>query len=257
MCKMFACSVGPLSLEEKPKFHDFMSDLFMATDHDGHDQDACGFYAWSGDRRAMQVKKGEPGEIVTDTAWRLLRDNPCKLYICHARGAMTPVEPVINNHPFVGRNVALMHEGWLSEHRRLARAHGLELASETDSEFFMRYADRRTEGQEWSPVSCMEQMVKMTREPTAIAFIDHSSVNPAIYFSRNSHGGNHLFFVYRIPKWNAIFLVSTEEMWNIACELNELDKSDYVELDGITTPFATYRLAWNSVTLTRWEPQLR
>jgi hypothetical protein len=121
-----------------------------------------------------------------------------------------------NNHPFVGPNFALMHEGWISNHQARAEELGLKLNSQTDSEFYLQYLEERG----GMVVPGMWDMLKMTDEPTAIAFINHYRGKASIWFGKNEHAGNHEFAFYRIPAFKGIFLVSTDAMMKIAATLH-------------------------------------
>jgi len=164
-----------------------------------------------------------------------------------------------NNHPFVGENVALMHEGWISNHRQHAKKRGLSLTTETDSEFYMRLADQRRpplgDREVWDQVACMQHMLHITEEPTAIAFMDHSSENPQLWFGKNDSEGNHEFAFYRIRAFKGIVMVSTEAMMKIAGALT-FDEPEK-EIETITTdvkPFAVYNIDPLHDALTVYEP---
>jgi hypothetical protein len=239
MCKIFVASgqFDKLDLETKIIFHEFMVNLFIATAHDGCDQDAAGFFVWS-KKFKKTGKLGIPGInfALSDEEWLSLKENPGNLYLCHARGAMSSVVPAKNNHPFVGKNVALMHEGWISNYLNIALARDIKLETETDTELFAKIADARKEdGNEryekttaganfedyrnnWSPSKCMRSMITMTTEPTVLTFVDFSSRNPAIYLGKGSHS-LHPYLVYRIDKFKGNFIVATKAMMDFAASL--------------------------------------
>ena len=246
MCKMFAVAADVPNRQAR-LFHEFMSDLFRACVFDGKDKDATGFYAWSGDRSCSSRESVPADEFPSiKTHWSRMEHNPALLYLCHARGAMGPTVPLLNNHPFVGDNVALMHEGWLSSHQIIAKNRGLTLNSSTDSELYMQVADQRRlplgDRKPWTPLSCMTGLLKITHEPTALAFIDHSSKFPVISFGMNNNGGNHMFAFYYIPRFKAHVLVSTPEMMTIATEVNEMEPA---ELLFHPKAFTHYEMGWD------------
>lgn len=252
MCKMFAAAgqFGALDDDGRVLFHEFMSDLFRASTYDDKDGDASGFYAWSGDRRHHNRSAGDKRHIIrTSKEWSLMQHNPAKLYICHARGAMSDATRPENNHPFVGERCALMHEGWLTNHRGWASGRGLTLTSDTDSEFYMRYADKGLLLMD--PIETMEkclQITAMSKEPTALAFIDHFSDEPSIWFAKNDSEGNHEFCFFYIPRFNGVFLTSTDAMMEIAAALT-LEPTD-VNLLEIPEPFVIYQMSLDG-SLTR------
>ena len=260
---MFAAAGRFQSLlsKDKASFHSFMGMLWESTQWDGNDQDAAGFYAWSGDRapQARVEALGRNGEMIArasalmpvEPEWQRLELSPCKMYLCHARGAMSDTFPLINNHPFIGNNVALMHEGWVSHHRDVARERGLFLTSNTDSELYMRIADQRRppigDRKKWSPIECMGSMLDLTDEPTALCFIDHSSRYPHTYFGMNKDG-NHPFTIIRYPKYNGIFLVSSFEMWMIAIARDNGTEQDFEVLHS-PEPFDVCKFDWRGDSL--------
>ncbi len=259
---MFAATgrFSSLEIDERIKFYEFMNDLYRSTAYDGQDQDAAGFYSWGGDRRALGKSDGDARHLIrTCAAWHALKINPQLLYLCHARGAMSDATKSSNNHPFIGDNVALMHEGWLSDHRTFATKRGLTLTTETDSEFYMRLADQRRpplgDREEWDAAQCMAAMLKVTAEPTAIAFVDHSSRYPHIWFGLNDSGDNHPFVFYRIKRFKGTFLVSTEQMMTIASHLAFENPDEEVErVEFNVEPFKVYRMGALHDNITVYEP---
>jgi hypothetical protein len=262
MCKMFMAAgrFSSLDIDERPKFHRFMEDLFRSTQYDSKDQDAAGFYSMIGDRHHHDRSGGDSRHLIrTSREWRLMEHNPCTMYLCHARGAMSSAVNPNNNHPFVGENVALMHEGWLELHKEEAKQRRLSLNTETDSEFYMRLADQRRpplgDRNEWDPVACMNSMLKITTEPTALAFIDHSSKRPQLWFGKNGSEGNHPFYFYRIKRFKGMFLVSAEEMMTIAGALNFDDPgADIQRIPFDAEPFKTYQMDPLHNNITVYEP---
>jgi len=258
MCKCFTASgkFKDLSPKIRIKFHQFLTDLFASTNHDRQDQDAAGFYSWGGDRRAHEKIGVTPkGFTELSKKWESLKYNPSLLYICHARGAMGNSSNPINNHPFVGDNIALMHEGWISNHMDKATKRGLSLMTDTDSEFYMRVADQRRlslgDRNEWSASTCLSAMLKITDEPTAIALIDHSSTHPHIWFGKNKAAGNHPFFFYQIKEFNGTFLTSTEEMMDIASYLAFDKPEKSVKKFPIDVePFVVYKMDYQHSEIT-------
>lgn len=256
MCKMF-CAAGrfsELAMDERIKFHEFMSDLYRSTDYDRCDQDAMGVFAWHGDRtvhsRPAMVARDF---VLRDEKWLSLMENPALLYLCHQRGAMSPVHPDLNNHPFVGKNIALMHVGWISHHMAIAESYGYQLESDTDTELFMRLGDDRSAlapgGVPWSPVLAMQHMLQMSVEPTSLAMIDHSSDNPAIYFGSNKFSILPFHF-YRIPRFKGVFMTATEAMMMIAEQLHFHYPREAVEKITDVEPNKVYQMRWDSDALT-------
>jgi hypothetical protein len=239
-------------MSERLKLHEFMSDLYRSSDYDRTDQDAMGVFAWSGDRIIHSRPAVRAREFVlTNDKWLSLMGNPAKLYLCHQRGAMSPTKE-INNHPFVGDNVALMHVGWISQHFAIAQNMGLELVSDTDTELFMRLADGRVRSlsavQTATPVDILKYMLQMTREPTALALIDYTSENPAIWFGRNQHS-IHPFHFYRIPRFKGVFLTATEAMMIIAEQLTFDYPREAVFKITDVEPNKVYQMRWDSDSL--------
>jgi hypothetical protein len=244
------CAAGrfaSLSPAERAKFHDFMGDLYRSTTHDSKDQDAAGFYSWCGDRRHHDRSGEDKRHLIrTSKEWASLEFNPAMLYLCHARGAFSDPTDPNNNHPFVGENVALMHEGWISNHKVRAATRRLSLTTETDSELYMRLADQRRpplgDREEWDAVECMSAMLQLTGEPTALAFIDHSSQRPHIWFGINNTA-EHPFGFYRIRRFKGTFLVSTPEMMKIAGAVAFAHPTDAIErIEMDVEPFHIYKM---------------
>jgi len=263
VCKMFAAAgqFKSLGVYGSMDFHEFMTRLFEASAHDGQDQDAAGFFSWGGDRSTHARSSAEsPADFIEDCrAWHSQSQSPHLLYIAHLRGAMSSAEEQINNHPFKGDNVTLMHEGWISQHQEMATKRGLSLESNTDSELFMRIADHRRPSlgsrDEWDAVNCMRAMLGLTSEPTALAFIDHGSKKPKIYFGKNGNRGNHKFHFYRVPQFKGIVLTSTHEMMTIASEMC----STTIEFEEIQQPepFHVYCMDWERDTVLTYPPELK
>lgn len=252
MCKMF-CAAGKFSELDTPtqlKFHEFMSDLYRSSDYDKMDQDAMGVYAW-GNGRVVHSRPALVARdfVLNDVGWLSLEKHPAKLYLCHQRGAMSPTTPDLNNHPFVGDNVALMHVGWISHHLEIADAYGYPLVSDTDTELFMRMADDRRRWSiglnAWSPVDILRMMLNLSPEPTALAFVDHSSINPAIYFGCNKYSLLPFHF-YRIPEFKGVFMTATEAMMMIAEQLHFDCPSKAVMKITDAEPNKVYKMRWDS-----------
>jgi len=248
MCKMFMAA-GQFDFTDIGKrrlLHRFLTALFKSTNYDRMDQDAAGFYAWSGDRERLSKKGINATDFVdSDREWGLLEQNPAKLYLCHARGAMSNTTPPDNNHPFKGEHNVLMHEGWISNYKDLARQQGLKLETETDSEFYMRFADTMRDAfayEEWSPSKCMNALMRFTSEPTALAFINRSNRFPSIWFAKNEHA-EHKFIVFRIPFFNGIFIVSDEAMMTIAGDLTFDRPHDFIRAVTVPEPFEIFKIS--------------
>lgn len=257
MCKLFAVSgqIADGTYENRKIFFKFMSNLFLGTAHDGADQDAAGLFFWSGDRRQTIKKTGPAMNLVGTLGWRNVVSTPAKIYLCHARGAMTDATNPDNNHPFVGDNIALAHEGWLLNHREIAKKHGVELKSETDSETFMRIIDtkRRALGDRggWDPIKAMRALLHIANAPTALAFVDYESDAPALYFARNAQS-SHQFYIYNSPFFKCNFLVSTEEMWYDAMDRTFSNNVpfNFEKFMCRTEPDVIYKLGWEDQLVT-------
>ncbi len=251
MCKMFAAAgtFGDLTVPVRRELHNFLTDMFRATAYDGGDQSASGFYAWSGDRRLTGKSGVDAARYVAESdAWNSWKENPPKLLICHARGASAESAAVMhNNHPFVGENVALAHEGWISDHEQHAKTRGLHLTTTTDSEYYMRFADVRRpalgDRKAWTPESCMKSMLNMTTEATALQLINHSDDYPSIWFGKNDSRANHRFAIYEIPRFLGVFLVSEKAMMNIALGVNDIPMEE-AKLLHEPKPFELFQLNW-------------
>jgi predicted glutamine amidotransferase len=257
MCKLFAIAgrTSDMAVFRREKFFNFVSNLYLGTAHDNKDQDAAGVYAWSGDRKVHFRSPGPTVEFVAKRQWLSLRYMPAKLYLCHARGAMSAADKVENNHPFVGENIALVHEGWLNEHKTIAEKRGVQLTSETDSETFMRVIDkrRRTLGDrtDWDPVKAMKALLDIANAPTALGFVDFGYGNPALYFARNETS-EHKFGIYHSPYFRSNFLVADGLMWETAKELTFKGSvpDDFERLICITEPNVVYKLDWTNQIVT-------
>ncbi len=78
-----------------------------------------------------------------DQLWRQLQHRRCAAIVGHVRFAThgSPTEPA-NNHPFVSKGLAVVHNGVLNNHRELADRHNLRLVGECDSEVILRMSAR-------------------------------------------------------------------------------------------------------------------
>jgi hypothetical protein len=117
----------------------------------------------------------------------------------------------------------------------------------------MRVADCRRDAYgergEWDAVKVMRHMIRMTDEPTAICMFDETSEKPSLWFARNNNS-EHPFFIVRLPKFQAVFLVADWHMWSIACEVNDISEDEYEVVGGSeTTPFDVYNMNWENDTV--------
>jgi hypothetical protein len=104
------------------------------------------------------------------------------------------------------------------------------------------------------PVECMDEMLQFTEEPTAIAFIDHSSRHPNIWFGKNE-AAEHPFHFFKIRHLKGIFLTSTMDMMAQAAYLSFENPKDVVEeMDIKMEPFTVYKMDGLHSTITTYEP---
>jgi hypothetical protein len=128
------------------------------------------------------------GVFVTRSPWHRLPDMGPSILGLHARsGKGYPRDPSydINHHPFVGENIALMHEGWIDQDWfEDAKQLNIPLETQTDSELVMRVIDgypTLIEGVQalfrLFPTSVFGLVIWDRRNPRAINFVSNGRRN--------------------------------------------------------------------------------
>jgi len=194
MCKILGIGTPAANTNETVKghFQTFVSAMVSAMVRDGADKDATGVFAWNGGE-CYSDNMPVPANVFVEKScvWKHLVENPAKLYLIHARGAMFgDAENPLNNHPFVGKNVALAHVGWLEKHKEIAEEHDLTLDGECDSEVFLRYAEQllKKNPNVHNAYSYNTELFNGTmaiaNQPSFLAMMQHSLSAPALLFGR-------------------------------------------------------------------------
>jgi glucosamine 6-phosphate synthetase-like amidotransferase/phosphosugar isomerase protein len=186
-----------------------MGALFLAAQHRG--EHATGLAA-----AFSPYKRPDAGQMVfakqplpanlflrVDPLWRQLQHRRCAAIVGHVRWAThgSPTEPA-NNHPFVSKGLAVVHNGVLNNHRELADRHNLRLVGECDSEVILRMVERAAD-----PVAGLASCLHECKGSMAVAAYDQR--RGAVHLARNS--GRPLWLA-RLKNDRRIFFASTESL---------------------------------------------
>lgn len=176
---------------------------------EGRGKDATGFYAITDrnvvvtDKRPIRAKKF----IKRSQELGTLKGVKPSVFIGHCRATSTGAgnaKENRNNHPFIGHNVALVHNGWIPNFRSEEYA-GLGLRTNTDSEVILRLLDAGMARDELLSTSIDEAVKCLPVESAfAVAAIDIKKRN--LFLFRND---KRPLWVARI-KENAFLFASTD-----------------------------------------------
>ena len=217
MCTILG-SVGTVSnlpSRLRQEYHEFMSCLFSCGELRG--RDASGFWAWR-DNHYLTEKRPIPAQdlIYRSMQWKSLRFNPPSICIAHTRST-TDGDPNVNsnNHPHIGSRTVMVHNGMVASFESIAKHYGFEMKTSCDSEILIHLAESKPKIEDG-----LEHMMKTVNitsgfASVATAFVDRKNPNN-LYLVRNN--GNPLF-IYKCPRLNSIFFVSTSAIFEEAMNM--------------------------------------
>jgi glucosamine 6-phosphate synthetase-like amidotransferase/phosphosugar isomerase protein len=160
--------------------------MFLAAEDRG--TDATGYAAItkpfdSGEKGFVTAKEPiRASQFVESDTWRSLANRRCLALIGHVRwkthGDAANEE---NNHPHIGQNnLALVHNGILSNHLEVASTRRLSLISQCDSEVLIRLVEKYA-----NPIYGLNACLKECCGSMAIAVLDPKK--GMIHLARNTH----------------------------------------------------------------------
>lgn len=186
--------------------HSILRELFIAAEHRG--RDATGFIAMTDPlnraaRRRFVVAKQpiSAGRFVrSDPTFLRLRRRRCWGLVGHVRLAThgEPSDP-LNNHPHIGRHLALVHNGIAANFLELADRHSLKLQSACDSEVLLRITEASPH-----PALGLDRCLRDIRGSMAVAVFDRKE--SLVWLARNS--GRPLWLA-KLREDNRWFFAST------------------------------------------------
>lgn len=208
------------SKDSKTSF-EIISLLFEKIENRG--KDASGF--WGVSKTDSILFHKEPlssSEFIRKDEWRIIeRHNPCVM-ICHAREASKGVGPPEyneNNHPFVSDdlNIAVVHNGRISDSKYFELKDRFCLRSECDSELFLRMfeGDFEVENYVEDRVETIKYIWDTLRDAHMAVVIGESLRDEKrLWIFRNEY--RSLWMADARKQLGQIFFVSTKEIWEEA-----------------------------------------
>lgn len=201
MCKIFGvASKTPSSVSKE--ILELLSAFWAVCDYDNKDRDAAGYFGWSGDRTSY-FRSPITGRVFRQTEkWTTHRLH--KMYLCHARGAMSDPKNNANNHPFYNEHFAVMHEGWVNNYKDIVEEHDLKMSGDCDSEVFLRLMQKFAKVKQGVQCLSATQTIKCIRTafeiaatgPTILAVIDHGAFGPNLWLIRSEDSEKPVYLLY-------------------------------------------------------------
>ena len=190
----------------------FLSALAVSTEKRG--PHSTGYAALNG-AGIFHAKAPLPAsEYVATKKWARISARPSEIVIGHCRFATTGHPSVNrNNHPHVGRGLALVHNGVVRGHRLVASRESVDLTSECDSEVILRVLEKH--GVRTGAERLFRDVLGGLHRSAAVAVIEAAERRLALFRSidRPLH-------VARIPELgDAVFFASTSEIMQEAMVL--------------------------------------
>lgn len=183
----------------------FLSALAVATEKRG--PHSTGYAALNG-AGIFHAKAPLPAsEYVATKKWTRIGARPSEIVIGHCRYATTGAPAVNrNNHPHVGRGLALVHNGVLRGHRLVAARESIDLTTECDSEVILRVLEKH--GIRTGVERLFRDVLGGLNRSAAVAVIEVSERRLALFRSIDRP-----LYVVRIPELgDAVFFSSTAEI---------------------------------------------
>jgi len=199
MCAVFGFA-GNLSRKEWELAHRLLVELAIASEERG--KDAAGFAALTAKGELIWQRQPGPARLLFQgLEFAALRRRKVVMVIGHARLA-TSGAPARNgnNHPHLAGEWALVHNGIIRDHQRLAAILGVSLQSECDSEILVHLLARH--GEKQGPDVCLA----LGGKQSVLAIGAKSKVMLAWT------NGEMPLVVFRVSGLPAVFWASTEEI---------------------------------------------
>lgn len=214
MCGIWGYS-GNIAAELSTRAHNFLYALAQWSETRGTDSTgfACRYDSGHVIVDKMPVRATAFGML--SHKWIHLRKKMPSTLIGHTRFG-TGSTPLINNnnHPFLGRDFHMVHNGVIPSWRDIQRNQQLPMQSETDSEVILRCLEKRMEAKDDINKS-VEWVLDNIWGNMAVAMLEKN--NPNVWLFRNDNP----IWVFSIPEGifghsGIMFFASTEDIFNNA-----------------------------------------
>jgi glucosamine 6-phosphate synthetase-like amidotransferase/phosphosugar isomerase protein len=231
MCGIWGYT-GNISPELSSRAHNFLYALASWSEIRGTDSTgfACRFDSGHIIVDKMPVRASVFGLL--SHKWASLRRKMPSTLIGHTRFG-TGSTPLINNnnHPFLGRDYHMVHNGVIPSWKDAQRNLQLPMQSETDSEVILRSIEKRMESKD-DITRAVTWVLENIWGNMAVALLDRN--NPNVYLFRNENP----IWVFHIPNGifgtDTIFFASTEEIFESAWK--EVFKQGFAK-SGVTAQY--------------------
>lgn len=235
MCGIFGM-IGKVPEDKSKEMFTLLRNIFILTQSRG--THASGFAAVFHDGPELLTDKRpiEASKFVKRSGKFLsLQSRTPAALIGHCR-LSTSGKPEIgrNNHPFISRHQAIVHNGKIDEWQKVAKELDVQLRTQTDSEIIIKIADRYID-----PLDSIKNIVEGTNDaPMALAILQHSIPSSRrVILYRNKE---RPLYVIRSKVLNSIIFSSTPEIIVNACKMTwkftaeEIAKNLGIEDDELT-----------------------
>jgi glucosamine 6-phosphate synthetase-like amidotransferase/phosphosugar isomerase protein len=201
----------PLGAKKNKAMHWFLNNIFLMLQVRG--TDATGFF-FTRDDKFFYHKRAQSASsfVLSSRAWKSINCNMPHACIMHTRHATNGAPCyAANNHPFVSKRHALVHNGTISNWWKLAKERKFDMHSMCDSEILLHlYEEYEKDDVEKS----LENTFKAINGSAAMAILPHDGSR--LILGRND--GNSPLAIFKMPVFNAIMFVSTESIFERATE---------------------------------------
>ena len=214
MCGIWGYS-GNIAAELSTRAHNFLYALASWSEARGTDSTGFACRYDSGHVIVDKLPVRATAFGLLSHKWIHLRKKMPSTLIGHTRFG-TGSTPIINNnnHPFLGRDYHIVHNGVIPSWRDIQRNQQLPMQSETDSEVILRCIEKRMEAKADLSKS-VEWVLDNVWGNMAVAMLEKN--NPNVWLFRNDNP----IWVFTVPEGifghsEIIFFSSTEDIFNNA-----------------------------------------
>ena len=196
--------IGSVPSEHARTAHTILQNIFIFNKSRG--EHASGFSALHLNNKGKLISEKRPIDAIKfverSSKFKALGKNMPNIFVGHTRFS-TSGSPGRNrnNHPFNSDRYSMVHNGGISEWRKIARLNNVKMRSETDSEIILRLVERRRDF--LSGIKLTMDIVGHSSR-IAVAMIKHVG-EPRLFLFRNSYNPIHIM---PYPRLHTIFFSS-------------------------------------------------